>query len=92
MPRIKQTTLMLSAAMLMTVSSQNIFAQDEFNYSINLQSNGDMTVRNAKGQALKGVVDDRPIKRIRSVKTLTIIEAEGSHFIIINGRRYYLPH
>lgn len=87
-----KTTLFTTAFVLIMASSQSIYAQDELKYSITLHSNGDLTVMDEKGRRLEGVTDDRPIKRIRGVKTLTVIEGEGSHFIIIGGKKYYLPH
>lgn len=63
-----------------------------FNYQLNFDSKGEIVVRDAEGNIIKGVRDERPIKRIIGVKTFTVIEGEGSHFIWIRGYKYYIPY
>jgi hypothetical protein len=67
-------------------------------YELMFNSNGDIEVCDASKNIVPGKPAEFPEKasQIYGVKTITIVEAEGSHYIIVyvNGvpKKYYLPH
>ncbi len=67
-------------------------------YSVSLDSNGGLAVRDAQGEVLRGEPAQFPMeaKAIVDIQTITIVRALGSHYILIknNGTttKYYLKH
>jgi hypothetical protein len=67
-------------------------------YSLRIGATGMPEVLDAKGRLVKGHEVKPPVeaKNILNVKTFTVMEVQGSHFILfsINGTlyRYDLPH
>ena len=88
----KRIATLLTLLILILTPSLGLSANYEYYYTVEFNSLGEITVKDGTGRILDGVIDGKPITRINAVKNLTIIEAEGSHFIIINGKKYYLPH
>ena len=69
--------------------------QSQFSYTVSLDADGNLTVldryrKPVKAQKISGPVDAKKIVRVRSI---TIIEVEGSHFleIVIDGTPYKVP-
>ena len=72
--------------------------KDQFSYTLSLDAQGNPTVLDARGKPVppkrvEGPVDARKIVRVR---TMSVIDVEGSHYILfqINGTmyRFDLPH
>lgn len=70
----------------------------DFAYTISFTAEGEPSVLDAKGRPAKARRVCGPIKadKIVRVRTMSIVEAEGSHYIVINldGALYQidLPH
>lgn len=67
----------------------------QFNYTLNIDANGrfqviDKTGRVAEAREVSGPLD---AKRIMRVRTLSIVEVEGSHYLVImlDGVLYEIP-
>lgn len=63
----------------------NIRNKSVFNYTLQLGPDGNIKILDENGKPLKdqGTRKSPRIKRVLNVRTLTIIEAEGSHWIYV---------
>lgn len=101
MNKLKVFTLGLLALTTATVSL-GALAKDQpldkpyrFAYTAGVDANGTLKVLDAKGKPLPMKRIDGPLraKRIVKMRTLTIVEVEGSHYlaIMLDGVPYQIP-
>lgn len=90
------------AVLLMTCASIAACAKEppathpyRFNYTTTLDSKGNLTVLDARGKPIPAKRIDGPLsaKKIVRVRTMSILEIEGSHYlaIIVDGVAYQIP-